>query len=441
MSVAMPFDDLSAYLDQELTDADAIHVQQGLGESLPALVEVRNMESLTRACQNLSQTSSPSSFEDSLFARLDALGWEQEDPAEDFENLSAYSDGEDIPEDVFDSPPSSEIALTHVHNLKVLAQAIQTLPTPEMNVADFAERLMAFLPEPVELNLSDLSAVYDQQELEPEMLSEVACATLKNFSVLTRSLQALPVPAASADFYTQLESLLDTCDELSFETLSAGFDEQEVLSVEMVKHPLARQHSHNFSVLSQALQALSTPAASESFAQGLMARLDSIEIAPEFELVSAHFDQDLELSAQQLGDAEVQTELQNLQVLSQALKALPLTEASPAFMQQLSAQLDAVDSQQKKQIFALPRLLQGRYARMVAGIAFFGLLVSFSQQMLDNQNAPSGVNGTAVVDNTKNVPTDHVIDLENQAEDELFVDLQDSFENTTDDDYNNLIEG
>jgi len=433
MSAAMPFDDLSAYLDQELTDTDAIHVQQGLGESLPALVEVRNMESLTRACQNLSQTPSPSRFEDSLFARLDALGWEQEDPADDFENLSAYSDGEEIPEEA----PSSETAQTHLHNLNVLAQAIQTLPTPEINSADFAERLMAFLPEPIELTLSDLSAVYDQQELEPDVLSEVACATLKNFSVLTRSLQALPVPAASAEFYTQLESLLDTCDELSFETLSAGFDEHEVLSVEMAKHPLARQHSHNFSVLSQALQALPTPVASESFAQGLLARLDSIEIAPEFELVSACFDQDLELSAQQLGDAQVQTELQNIQALSQALKALPLTEASPAFLQRLSAQLDAVDSQQKKQIFALPRLLQGRYARMVAGIAFFGLLVSFSQQMLDNQMAPSQEAGTTA----DVVPTDHVIDLENQAENDLFVDLQDSFDNTTDEDYNNLIEG
>ncbi|MGE3726920.1 MAG: hypothetical protein AB7I41_15275 [Candidatus Sericytochromatia bacterium] len=433
MSAAMPFDDLSAYLDQELTDIHAIHVQQGLGESLPALVEVRNMESLTRACQNLSQTPSPSRFEDSLFARLDALGWEQEDPADDFENLSAYSDGEDIPEEA----PSSETAQTHLHNLKVLAQAIQTLPTPEINSTDFAERLMAFLPEPIELTLSDLSAVYDQQELEPDVLSEVACATLKNFSVLTRSLQALPVPAASAEFYTQLESLLDTCDELSFETLSAGFDEHEVLSVEMARHPLARQHSHNFSVLSQALQALPTPDASESFAQGLLARLDSIEIAPEFELVSACFDQDLELSAQQLGDAQVQTELQNIQALSQALKALPLTEASPAFLQRLSAQLDAVDSQQKKQIFALPRLLQGRYARMVAGIAFFGLLVSFSQQMLDNQMAPSQEAGTTA----DVVPTDHVIDLENQAENDLFVDLQDSFDNTTDEDYNNLIEG
>lgn len=437
MSAHMPFDELSAYLDQELTDIHAIQVQQSLGESLPALVEVRNMESLTRACQNLSQTPTSTHFEDSLFARLDALGWEQEDPSEDFENLSAYSDGEDV----LESLPSSEIAQTHLHNLQVLAHAIQALPLPDVAATDFAERLMAVLPEPTELNLEALSAVYDQETLEPDMLSEANGLILKNLAILTCSLQALPVPVPSEGFLTQLEALLDTCDELSLEDLSAVYDQAEAQSAAPVQHPVAREYQHNFSVLSQALQALPTPVASDDFANRLMARLDAIEILPEFEGVSAHFDQAFELSPEHLSDQTVQTELQNIQVLSQALKALPLTEASPAFLQRLSARLDAVDAQQKKQIFALPRLLQGRYARMVAGIAFFGLLVSFSQQLLDNQMAPSGSGTIAGKPESAVVPTDHVIDIENQAENELFVDLQDSFENSTDENYNNLIEG
>jgi hypothetical protein len=436
MSNAMPFDELSAYLDQELTDPQATtQIQHGLGEHLPALVEVRNMESLSRACKNLSQTPPSMDFESSLFARLDALDWAQEDPQEDFENLSAYTDGEWQPEET----PASESAEIHLHNLAILSQTFKLLPPVSDDVhTDFAERLMAVLPEPSPLSFTDLSAIYDQEQAEPDLLSETACLTLRSFAGLTQAMQALPQAEPSANFFSDLEALLDTSDSLSFEDISASHDQEADLFETLQAHPVARQDLHNLQILSQAMQALPAPVAPDNFIDKLMSRIEQQEQTPSFEALSAHFDQPESalLSETELARPQAQKHLHNLKAVSGALQELPSPQASPAFLDKLSGHLNAVEKQQKKKIFAVPSFMKGRYARMVAGIAFFGLLVSFSQQMLENQMAPTQEAGTAAV-----IPTDHVVRLENQAEDELFINLGDSLEDLTDNDYNNLIEG
>lgn len=322
----LPFDDLSAYLDQELPEPQIEEVQNCLGEHFPALVDVRNMESLSRACKNLATPTMD--FESGIFARLDALGWEQEDPSEDFENLSAFSDSEWAPE----TPDFSETAQTHLHNFTVLSQAIQALPTPTDFSSDFVTRVMSALPD----------------SSEPEIQSESP-----HFDVLSRALQALPVPEASERFLSALEARLDQVDAVS---------------------------AQNEKVLGHALQALPVPEASESFFTALEARLDQADIL--------------------------------------------------VFPQPEEVQV------RKQKVFAIPMFLRGRYARMVAGIAFFGLLVSFSQHMLDTQTSSTQEAGISAV-----VPTDHVIQLENQPEDILFSNSDDSLDNLSVDDYTNLIGG
>lgn len=380
--VPMPYDELSAYLDQELPEPQLSEVQECLGEYFSALLDVRNMEILSRACKNLSQTAPTADFESALRVRLDKLGWMQDDPAEDFETLSAWSDGVFEPS-TLQMTPVSEI---HLSNIRLLSKALQQLPLPGEIPAGFPSRVMA--------------ALSLQQEAE----------AAPGQDWLYQALQALPIPEAPEDFLLRLEARLDQVDTVE---------------------------RHNQAVLVQALQGLPQPSASADFMERLLQRIESLEQEPDFAMLSAYADQALALSAAVCAQSEVQTQLHNIRVLAAAVNALPVPEASPDFLVRLEARLSQqADSVRKYKIFALPMTLRTRFLRMVAGIAIFGLLVSFSQHMLDTQMSSPQEVGTAAV-----IPTDRVIYVENQPEDALFTELDVSLDEVSDENYNQFIGG
>ena len=108
----LPFDALSAYHDQQ---PDQTHVAQTAHESLAVLTTLRNLETLSRACQNLSQPVCSDSFFEQLSQQLESL-------------------------------PSFEADELQAHNEQVLARALQALPQPEPSLS-FTNNLSAALEQ------------------------------------------------------------------------------------------------------------------------------------------------------------------------------------------------------------------------------------------------------------------------------------------------------
>lgn len=367
--------DLSAYLDQELTETQASEVQCFLGEHFTAVVDIRNMEALSRACKNLKQLPPSVDFEATLISRLDALSWAQENPAEDFEVLSAWRDGQkqDIPS--LQMTPISEIHLSNIH---LLSQLLQKLPLPGEIPADFHLRVIAALPP-----VSESTA---EQEI-----------------FLRQALQALPVPEMSEDFMRRLEARLDQVDAVN---------------------------AHNQTVLSQALQALPSFSPSANFMEHLLAQVENCVQEPSFEMLSVHVDHVEPLDTSIIDQDAVQTQLHNMRVLSAALRALPLPETSSDFFVRLQSRITQQEgSVGKIKILSWPILLRMRYVRMVAAIAAFGLLISLSQHILDSMSSLQKTETVTVI------PTDHVIEVENQPEDFLFTELDSALDHMNDINY------
>ena len=150
----LPFDALSAYHDQQ---PDQTHVAQTAHESLAVLTTLRNLETLSRACQNLSQPVCSDSFFEQLSQQLESL-------------------------------PSFEADQLQAHNEQVLARALQALPQPEPSLSFMA----------------NISATLEQaDELQAH-----------NEQVLARALQALPQPEPSLSFMANLSAALEQADQL-----------------------------------------------------------------------------------------------------------------------------------------------------------------------------------------------------------------------------------
>jgi hypothetical protein len=119
-----------------------------------------------------------------------------------------------------------------------------------------------------------------------------------------------------------------------------------------------------------------------------------------------------------------------MKVVTGELQALPAYQPSPDFLDRLTRELEIHTPAPK--VFALPQVAWfKKYGRMVAGVAMFGLLAVAGNYFMNTQ-------GTT----TANIPTEYIVELENQSEDAIFSeDLVESIETVSDDGYHQLIGG
>lgn len=423
--MTQPFDphhktDLSSFLDQEVGAAE--ETRQLLNANFGAQLHYRNIENISRACQ---QQGAPigthPGFLERLMGALDDVA--QIDETEDFECLSAWTDGE---HPIHDESGLTAMPAQHMlHNLQALKQALNALPlaTPS---ADFTERVMAALPDDA--------------------------STRENQRRLSAALQALPNFDASADFaqrvMTQLESTFMASDHAAQNTQSlsnalqalpqvsapAGFAEQVMQRLEQVT---SESNAHS---LSAALQALSTVQAPAGFTEQVMQRITALAqpiLSEQLESISANLDGELSASESRHIQQELQAKPalaqanQQHQQLSTALKALPQPQVPADFVARVML---ATEQAAKPKLFALPWLVRSRAGQMVAGFGLFGLLVMFSQTLINGTQGTSGIATGSY----------HIIQVEHQPEDLLFTDLIDMdnvLENVAQEDYNLWIGG
>lgn len=401
---------LSAFYDHE-TQFQAVHLldSETLNESQQT--HLQNFASLSQALAHLNVPQAKPEFSAQVMA---ALLPQEGTETEDFESLSALLDGETN----FETPSHP-----NWQNLQRLSQALQTLPNPEAP-AGFAAQVMQAIDGVVDF--AKLSASFDGENDSEPLETE---ARWQDLNALSKALQNLPQPQAPADFAAQVMQTID--QRFDFAKLSEAYDQAIDQASNQEDMELYQTHPRlkDLQCLSQALQHLPQFEAPEGFAQRVLA---AAEEAPDFQTLSAYYDGALEkVECDQLetvlANGNGRREWQQLQTLSQALKALPQPEAPSDFTLRVML---ATEQTHKKTLFALPSLLRTRAGQLVAGLALFGVLVLLSQTLLK---------GTEEI---ANVPGNQIVQVKYQAEDMLFQDvLDDSLENNSELDYNLLIGG
>lgn len=320
---------LSSHLDNEIETASAEALMQ---DNFAAQLHYRNLESVSRATQQ-SGTSVPAmpDFLSRVMGSIEDI--EQEDPADDFEVLSAWSDGE------WDFTPEEITVQAEVtrHQIQTLGTALRALPVPAAS-DDFATRVMQAVAQTESPELETLSALYDSEthfaEVRCLLDAELPAASqtqVQNFRTLSSALHRLNTPTASADFAERLLAALPASTP-DFENLSAHHDLEANLELTTAE-PLLE----SFTVLSSAMQALPAMTAPADFMARVMQAVD----AAEFETVSAHFDAESLSEADEPFTATQTRQLQQVQALSAGLAALPVVTAPVDFAQRVVAAIEA----------------------------------------------------------------------------------------------------
>jgi negative regulator of sigma E activity len=340
-----------------------------------------------------------------------------------FETLSAYYDGE-LSEVESQQVLASSHTRIHLHNMRVVTGELQALPEyqPSMGFLDNLLQTISSTP-----TFAELSAYYDGEnpEAEASVSGAEAQIHLHNMRVVTGELQALPEYQPSMGF---LDNLLQTINNTpTFAELSAYYDGENPEAEASVSGAEAQIHLHNMRVVTGELQALPEYQPSMGFLDNL---LQTINSTPTFAELSAYYDGENPEAEASVSGAEAQIHLHNMKVVTGELQALPEYQPSADFLARLTRELDINTSPQK--VFALPQVAWLKnYGRMVAGVAMFGLLAIAGNYFMNTQ-------GTT----TAQVPTEYIVELENQSEDAIFSeDLVGSIETVSDDGYNQLIGG
>ena len=303
---------LSSHLDREGTiqpDAESL-----IHENFSAQLHYRNLETVSRATRQATPAMPP--MPDFLSRVMGAVdGLEQEDPCDDFEVLSAWSDQEWELETVTATAESTR------QQIQRLGQALRQLPTPAAP-AGFAAEVMAAITQAEAPTTESLSALYDAETSFTEVrylagteLPQSARTQLQNFTTLSSALRRLPTEAVPAGFSERLLAALPQ-PELSFDTLSAHHDLEA--NLELPESPALLQ---SFERLSAGFAALPAIAAPEGFAARVLQAVD----AAEFEMLSAHHDGETELEVNQ------PARLRQLAALSAGFAKLPAQSAPDGF--------------------------------------------------------------------------------------------------------------
>ncbi|MBF2055216.1 MAG: hypothetical protein IGS03_17335 [Candidatus Sericytochromatia bacterium] len=412
--------DISSFLDQEAPAGE--NTRQLLESSFGAQVHYRNIENISRACQQQGvPVGQHPGFLDRLMGALDGL--EQLAETEDFECLSAWHDGMHPIED--ETALEQGAAQTCLQNIRSLAQAMQALPQMQAQ-ADFADIVMAALPQDHrdenERRLGQALQALPQIQAPEGFAQQVTQAIAQQESLaetnaqrLTAALQALPQPE-----------------------VPAGFAQQVMQRIEALTQDT---HSQNQQRLDLALQALPQIQAPADFAARVMQQIDTLQqpiSAEDTENISACLDGELSehesrqtLKALQANPALSRQHRQHQQ-LSAALQALPRPEATPGFVAKVML---ATEQAARPKLFALPWLMRSRAGQMVAGFGLFGLLVMLSQTLVTGTQGPTEV---------ATGPQVQIIQVEHQPEDLLFTDMIDMdnvLEHVAEEDYNLWIGG
>ncbi len=349
---------LSSHLDHETETPNAEALMQ---DNFAAQLHYRNLETVSRATQQAG-ASIPAmpDFLSRVMGSIEDI--EQEDPTEDFEVLSAWSDGE------WDFAPD-EITLQAEmtrHQIQTLGSALRALPA-QTAPADFMSRVMNAVAQTETPELETLSALYDAENtfsdvryLSDAELSADSQQTVQSFRTLSSALKRLSTPAASADFTQRVLAALPEA-VLNFDNLSAHHDCEDNFEVESAQPLLS-----SFSVLSAAMQALPSPQDPADFAARVMQAVD----AAEFETVSAHFDAEAEFSAEELSAVQTR-QLQQVQTLSAGLAALPVIQAPADFAQRVVSAIEADFAQvsahfDKEETLTLSEVQQAQLSQLEA---------------------------------------------------------------------------
>lgn len=440
------YEDLSAFLDHELSNLDIEGVEELLSGNFGAQVHFRNLEAISKSTQQLQIPMA--SFEGFAMRVFESLGTVEMDGL-DFEELSAYADQvEQTPEHAFGLDLEAA-ANDHLQNIQTLSKAMQGLKTPEPNEA-FYTRLsekLTVLAEPI--SFETLSAFHDAELVDTALetqieLNPLVQEQLSTLQLLSESIQQLPTHTASTDFesrlFQALESEVMTPD---LDSLSAHYDGQLVLAPDALSTE-AERTLDSFKRLSQGLQALEAFEPSENFLSGIEQKILGEEVLVGFEALSAHFDQEEVLDISALDELS-QSQLGEFRKLSSAIEQLPEFQAGSEFLSNLEIRLSQ-ESQtvNKTRVFAIPALMRQRYVRMVAGFALFGFLALATKNIIvsgDSQVLPAvvavSIDGEEVM-----VPTTHIVqDVEFSAAEALFSEVDESLENFDENDYTELIGG
>lgn len=314
---------LSSRLDHEIDEQFGEALVQ---DNFTAQVHYRNLESVSRATQQagIPAAKPADDFLSRIMGAIDGL--EQQDPAEDFEVLSAHYDGEWE----LESETLSTQACDTQAWMQTLGQAMRQLPVPAPS-ADFVTAVMHSLEQVVSPGFETVSALYDQEFsfsearcLQGTELPATAQTYFQNCQTLSSALKALPTPACSQDFAQRVLAALPA-EAPDFESLSAYYDQEVNLKLTQPSALL-----QNFVQLSASLAALPVMQAPAGFLEQVMQAVDELDLAasqPEvdFETLSAAFDGEAEL------DSVFEPQLQPLDRLSAALAALPQPEAPADF--------------------------------------------------------------------------------------------------------------
>ncbi|MGV3524633.1 MAG: hypothetical protein ACO1RX_10420 [Candidatus Sericytochromatia bacterium] len=391
-----------------------------LSKRLDAEVQTRNQDSVSRACQQAAGPAAAASpdFLSRLMGALDSV--EQDNEYEDFETLSAWHD------DAFELDPvqlaGTPAAQPQLNALKQLSQAFQALPVMAAP-AGFADKVMAALP---------------------------AFTETHNHQALSQALQALPSIEAPAGFAERVMAVLPADLDMAQNQAALGEALRALPGMEaplgfaervMAALPADLNVAHNEAVLAQALKALPAIEAPAGFVAKVMAALPSESAVTERNIqVLGEALRALPVLAAPAGFAErvmaalpSESEIteHNARVLGNALRALPQPEVPTDFVARVMV---ATERAGKARLFALPAVLRTRTGQMVAGLALFGMLALLSQNLLNNTGG--GNSGMAAV------PSDHIVQVEYQAEDVLFESTWDSeVDNSFENNYNQMIGG
>lgn len=359
---------LSSYLDHETEKNTDIESQ--LTQSFSAQVHFRNLEALSRASQQQQPTHTGSAdFLSRLMFAVEDL--EQEDPTADLECVSAWYDQEFELDRAEVMTQSAE----WVQNLSSLTQAIRALPQAEATT-DFSAKVMQAIAVTLEPSYETLSASFDKanqfQDVREFSAADRKPSTqthLRNLKNMSRAIQRLNVPAASAGFAEQVrQALPQRAQDLS--DLSAWYDQEANFETkpdtpwqEQFKQlsqlftqaktyegspdfiaglnqrlddidQVSIQWNENMVNLTQALQALPSPQAPANFVSNLMNKIDGLAADLNYESQSAIYDNE------QAGVLSTQ-QSQSFVVLTQALRALPQQQAPTGFAEQVMQAIDA----------------------------------------------------------------------------------------------------
>lgn len=319
---------LSSHLDHEIpADEHSQDAESLIQGHFGAQLHYRNLETVRRATQ---QTGVPMPPADDFLGRIMGAidGLEQEDPAEDFEVLSAWCDGE------WELETLSETADFTRRQIDILHTALTRLPLPPAS-ADFTDRVMAAVDRLQTPSGESLSALFDKEPVFSEVrclqgaeLPAAAVLQLQNFYTLSKALRQLPAPTAPAGFAERVLAALPAADA-DFDALSAYYDAEATLALSQTPALLG-----DFARLSAAMQALPAPTPSAAFAEGVMRAINTAE---HESLNALH---DGEASELTLNPTQEQT-LRQLETLSAGFATLPQVAAPAGFAERVLRAIEA----------------------------------------------------------------------------------------------------